>query len=68
MSILLTREELYEMVWEQPVTKVAAELEISDVALWQRYAEILGACSRNPKAVHFSGGTNKHQRDRSGNG
>jgi len=33
MSILLTREELYEMVWEQPVTKVAAELEISDVAV-----------------------------------
>ena len=33
MSIQLTREELYDLVWSRPVTKVAAELEISDVAL-----------------------------------
>ncbi len=33
MSIQLTRKELHDMVWKRPVTKVAAELEISDVAL-----------------------------------
>lgn len=33
MSIQLTREELYEMVWERPVTEVADELNISDAAL-----------------------------------
>ena len=33
MYKLLTRSELYEMVWEQPATKVATELEISDVAV-----------------------------------
>lgn len=33
MSKCLTRAELYERVWERPVTKVAAELGISDVAL-----------------------------------
>jgi hypothetical protein len=32
----LTREELYEKVWAQPATKVAAELGISDVALSKR--------------------------------
>jgi hypothetical protein len=33
MSYRLTRAELYERVWEWPVTKVAARLRISDVAL-----------------------------------
>lgn len=33
MEKLLTRAELYELVWARAVTKVAAELEISDVAL-----------------------------------
>jgi hypothetical protein len=33
MSIQLTREELYELVWERPVSKVAVEFAISDVAL-----------------------------------
>ena len=33
MSIQLTRKELYDLVWERPVTKVAAELKVSDVAL-----------------------------------
>ncbi len=28
-----TRQELYAQVWTRPMTKVAAELEISDVAL-----------------------------------
>lgn len=32
-SITLTREELYERVWSQPATKLAAEFGISDVAL-----------------------------------
>jgi hypothetical protein len=33
MSIHLTWRELYEMIWTRPMTKVAAELGISDVAL-----------------------------------
>ncbi|TWA66695.1 hypothetical protein FBZ84_10638 [Azospirillum baldaniorum] len=33
MSIHLTRRELYEMIWTRPMTKVAAQLGISDVAL-----------------------------------
>ena len=33
MYKLLTRSELYDMIWEEPVTKVATELEISDVAV-----------------------------------
>ena len=33
MEKILTRAELYELVWARPVTKVAAELELSDVAL-----------------------------------
>lgn len=33
MSIHLTRRELYEMIWARPMTKVAAELGISDIAL-----------------------------------
>jgi len=32
-SITLTREELYERIWKQPATKLAAEFGISDVAL-----------------------------------
>jgi|SaaInlV_120m_DNA_3_1039746.scaffolds.fasta_scaffold00815_5 hypothetical protein len=28
-----TREELHQMVWERPMTKVAADLKISDIAL-----------------------------------
>jgi hypothetical protein len=32
----LTREELFEKVWAQPTTTVAAELGISDVALSKR--------------------------------
>lgn len=32
-TVKLTREELYEHVWSQPMTKVAAEFRISDVAL-----------------------------------
>src|SRR5690606_31203812 len=32
-SIRLTREQLYEMVWERPLQQVAPELGISDVAL-----------------------------------
>ncbi|HWD92274.1 MAG TPA: hypothetical protein VG938_07990 [Verrucomicrobiae bacterium] len=35
-STELTREELYDKVWSQPTTKVAAELGISDVALSKR--------------------------------
>lgn len=33
MAIELTREELFNQVWERPMTKVAAEYNISDVAL-----------------------------------
>lgn len=33
MSIELTREELFKQVWERPMTKVAADYGISDVAL-----------------------------------
>lgn len=33
MPVELTRRELYEMIWARPMTKVAAELGISDVAL-----------------------------------
>lgn len=33
MSIQLTRKELYDMVWERPVIKVAAEFDVSDVAI-----------------------------------
>ena len=33
MPAELTRRELYEMIWARPITKVAAELGISDVAL-----------------------------------
>jgi hypothetical protein len=33
MAKQLTRIDLYTLVWEQPVTKVAAKLGISDVAL-----------------------------------
>tara|TARA_R110000868_G_scaffold198069_2_gene444355 strand:+ start:11850 stop:13067 length:1218 start_codon:yes stop_codon:yes gene_type:complete len=33
MPIELTREELFKQVWARPMTKVAAEYEISDVAL-----------------------------------
>jgi len=29
----LTREELYERVWQKPIREVAAELGISDVGL-----------------------------------
>lgn len=32
-GITLTREALYERIWEQPATKLAAEFGISDVAL-----------------------------------
>jgi hypothetical protein len=32
-SVLLTREELYEMVWAQPVVKLAKEFGVSDVAV-----------------------------------
>ena len=32
-QIRLTREELYEKVWAQPTTKVAAEFGMSDVGL-----------------------------------
>ena len=33
MAMELTREELFELVWERPMTKVAADYGISDVAL-----------------------------------
>lgn len=33
MAIELTREELFNQVWERPMTKVAADYNISDVAL-----------------------------------
>jgi len=33
MPIELTREELFKQVWERPMTKVAADYGISDVAL-----------------------------------
>jgi hypothetical protein len=33
MAVLLTREELHELVWSEPVTKLAAKFKISDVAL-----------------------------------
>lgn len=33
MAIELTREELFKQIWERPMTKVAAEYGISDVAL-----------------------------------
>lgn len=33
MAIELTREELFQKVWERPMTKVAADYAISDVAL-----------------------------------
>ena len=33
MAIELTREELFKQVWERPMTKVAADYGISDVAL-----------------------------------
>ncbi len=32
-SIRITREELYRRVWETPITKLAKEFGISDVAL-----------------------------------
>jgi hypothetical protein len=32
-SVLLTREELYEMVWAQPIVKLAKEFGVSDVAV-----------------------------------
>jgi hypothetical protein len=32
-SRILTREELYQMVWSKPATKLANELGISDVAI-----------------------------------
>lgn len=33
MATILTRRELFDLVWSKPVTKVAGELGISDVAL-----------------------------------
>ncbi len=30
---VVTREELFELVWEKPVSKLAAEFRVSDVAL-----------------------------------
>jgi len=33
MPIVLTREELFNQVWKRPMTKVAADYDISDVAL-----------------------------------
>lgn len=33
MRHVLTREQLYDMIWERAVSKVAPELGISDVAL-----------------------------------
>ena len=33
MPIKLTREELFKQVWERPMTKVAVDHGISDVAL-----------------------------------
>lgn len=33
MATALTRDELFEQVWQRPMTKVAADYEISDVAL-----------------------------------
>lgn len=30
---IFTRKELYDLVWSKPMTKVAAELGVSDVAL-----------------------------------
>lgn len=32
-EINLTREELYELVWSKPATKIAEEMGISDVAI-----------------------------------
>ena len=32
-SVLLTREELYEMVWVQPVVKLGKEFGVSDVVV-----------------------------------
>jgi hypothetical protein len=34
--VTLTREELYEMIWGEPMTKIAARFQISDVALRKR--------------------------------
>lgn len=36
MSRELTREQLYELVWSAPVSKVAKDLAISGVALAKR--------------------------------
>lgn len=33
MTTRLTREQLYAMVWDRPMTKLAAEFRLSDVAL-----------------------------------
>jgi hypothetical protein len=33
MRHVLTRQQLYDMIWERAVSKVAPELGISDVAL-----------------------------------
>ena len=32
----LTREELYELVWSEAMTRIAARIQISDVALKKR--------------------------------
>lgn len=34
--ITLTREEFYEMIWSEPMTKIAARFQLSDVALRKR--------------------------------
>jgi hypothetical protein len=51
MSRTLTRKELFERVWAQPVTKVAADFQISDVALHK-------ICRKHkvptPKAGHWA--------------
>jgi hypothetical protein len=51
MTKMLTRKELYDLVWARPVTKIAADFQISDVALHK-------ICRKHkvptPKAGHWA--------------
>ena len=51
----LTREELYELVWSMPATKLAQKLGVSDVAVIKRcdkLAEIPTSVTPLPSSIH----------------
>jgi len=57
MSIELTREELFNQVWDRPMTEVAADYGISDLAL-KRICDkhripVPGRGQGNPEAAKF---------------